>query len=158
MDTTAQTGKYLTFLTGGEGYGLPVLKVREIMKVMEITAIPQVPAYVRGVINLRGKVIPVIDLRLKFGMPACDATDQTCIIVVEAASGGRSRQAMMGLLVDGVSEVLNIQAAEIEPPPAFGDGVRTDYMQGVAKVKGTVKILLDIDRVLTGSEFDGLAA
>lgn len=158
MDTTAQTGKYLTFLTGGEGYGLPVLKVREIMKVMEITAIPQVPAYVRGVINLRGKVIPVIDLRLKFGMPACDATDQTCIIVVEAASGGRSRQAMMGLLVDGVSEVLNIQAAEIEPPPAFGDGVRTDYMQGVAKVKGTVKILLDIDRVLTGSELDGLAA
>lgn len=158
MDTTAQTGKYLTFLTGGEGYGLPVLKVREIMKVMEITAIPQVPVYVRGVINLRGKVIPVIDLRLKFGMPACDATDQTCIIVVEAASGGRSRQAMMGLLVDGVSEVLNIQAAEIEPPPAFGDGVRTDYMQGVAKVKGTVKILLDIDRVLTGSEFDGLAA
>ncbi len=157
MDTTAQTGKYLTFLTGGEGYGLPVLKVREIMKVMEITAIPQVPAYVRGVINLRGKVIPVIDLRLKFGMPACDATDQTCIIVVEAAARA-SRQSMVGLLVDGVSEVLNIQAAEIEQPPAFGDGVRTDYMQGVAKVKGTVKILLDIDRVLTGSELDGLAA
>ena len=157
MDTTAQTGKYLTFLTGGEGYGLPVLKVREIMKVMEITAIPQVPAYVRGVINLRGKVIPVIDLRLKFGMPACDATDQTCITVVEAAARA-SRQSMVGLLVDGVSEVLNIQAAEIEQPPAFGDGVRTDYMQGVAKVKGTVKILLDIDRVLTGSELDGLAA
>jgi len=156
MDTTTQTGKYLTFLTGGEGYGLPVLKVREIMKVMEITAIPQVPAYVRGVINLRGKVIPVIDLRLKFGMPACDATDQTCIIVVEAAGDGR--QSMMGLLVDGVSEVLNIQPAEIEQPPAFGDGVRTDYMQGVAKVKGTVKILLDIDRVLTGSEIDIAAA
>jgi len=156
METTTQTGKYLTFLTGGEGYGLPVLKVREIMKVMEITAIPQVPAYVRGVINLRGKVIPVIDLRLKFGMPPCDATDQTCIIVVEASAS--DRKAMMGLLVDGVSEVLNIQAAEIEQPPAFGDGVRTDYMQGVAKVKGTVKILLDIDRVLTGSEFDALAA
>ena len=133
-----------------------MLKVREIMKVMEITAIPQVPAYVRGVINLRGKVIPVIDLRLKFGMPPCDATDQTCIIVVEASAS--DRKAMMGLLVDGVSEVLNIQAAEIEQPPAFGDGVRTDYMQGVAKVKGTVKILLDIDRVLTGNEFDMLAA
>ncbi len=157
METTStQTAKYLTFLTGGEGYGLPVLKVREIMKVMEITAIPQVPAYVRGVINLRGKVIPVIDLRLKFGMPACDATDQTCIIVVEASAS--DRQAMMGLLVDGVSEVLNIQASEIEQPPAFGEGVRTDYMQGVAKVKGTVKILLDIDRVLTGHEFDMLAA
>ena len=157
METTStQTAKYLTVLTGGEGYGLPVLKVREIMKVMEITAIPQVPAYVRGVINLRGKVIPVIDLRLKFGMPACDATDQTCIIVVEASAS--DRQAMMGLLVDGVSEVLNIQASEIEQPPAFGEGVRTDYMQGVAKVKGTVKILLDIDRVLTGHEFDMLAA
>lgn len=156
MDTTTQTGKYLTFLTGGEGYGLPVLKVREIMKVMDITAVPQVPAYVRGVINLRGKVIPVIDLRLKFGMPACDATDQTCIIVVEAAADGL--RAMMGLLVDGVSEVLNIQAAEIEPPPAFGDGVRTDYMQGVAKVKGTVKVLLDIDRVLTGTVLDVAAA
>lgn len=156
MDITTQNGKYLTFLTGGEGYGLPVLKVREIMKVMEITPVPQVPSYVRGVINLRGKVIPVVDLRLKFGMPACDATDQTCIIVVEA--NAVDRKAMMGLLVDGVSEVLNIQAAEIEQPPAFGDGVRTDYMQGVAKVKGTVKILLDIDRVLTGNEFDMLAA
>lgn len=156
MDTATQNGKYLTFLTGGEGYGLPVLKVREIMKVMDITAVPQVPAYVRGVINLRGKVIPVIDLRLKFGMPACDATDQTCIIVVEAAAAGR--QLMMGLLVDGVSEVLNIQAGEIEQPPAFGEGVRIDYMQGIAKVKGTVKILLDIDRVLTGVEFDHVAA
>ncbi len=156
MDTTTQTSKYLTFMTGGEGYGLPVLKVREIMKVMDITSIPQVPAYVRGVINLRGKVIPVIDLRLKFGMPACDATDQTCIIVVEAAASGR--KAMMGLLVDGVTEVLNIQQSEIEAPPAFGDGVRTDYMHGVAKVKGTVKILLDIDRVLTGSELDEIAA
>lgn len=156
MDSETQTGKYLTFLTGGEGYGLPVLKVREIMKVMEITSVPQVPAYVRGVINLRGKVIPVVDLRLKFGMPACDATDQTCIIVVEAAAA--DRKAMMGLLVDGVSEVLNIQAAEIEQPPAFGDSVRTDHMQGVAKVKGTVKILLDIDRVLTGTEFDTAAA
>lgn len=163
MEIATQTGKYLTFLTGGEGYGLPVLKVREIMKVMEITSIPQVPAYVRGVINLRGKVIPVIDLRLKFGMPPCDPTDQTCIIVVEASAsdrkaGAEARTSMMGLLVDGVSEVLNIQAAEIEQPPAFGDGVRTDYMQGVAKVKGTVKILLDIDRVLTGNEFDILAA
>jgi purine-binding chemotaxis protein CheW len=156
MDITSQNGKYLTFLTGGEGYGLPVLKVREIMKVMDITPVPQVPSYVRGVINLRGKVIPVVDLRLKFGMPACDATDQTCIIVVEAEAA--DRKAMMGLLVDGVSEVLNIQAAEIEQPPAFGDGVRTDYMHGVAKVKGTVKILLDIDRVLTGSDFGSIAA
>ena len=155
-EKTNRTGKYLTFLLSNESYGVDVLKVREIIRFLKITPVPQMPAYVKGVINLRGKVLPVIDLRLKFGMPACAATDQTCIIVVEAA--GDSRTAMMGLLVDGVSEVLNIQAAEIEPPPAFGDGVRTDYMQGVAKVKGTVKILLDIDRVLTGTELDALAA
>lgn len=156
METTSQTGKYLTFLTGGEGYGLPVLKVREIMKVMEITSVPQVPIYVRGVINLRGKVVPVIDLRLKFGMASCEATEQTCIIVVEAEA--EDRKTLMGLLVDGVSEVLNIQAEEIETSPEFGGGVRTDYLLGVAKVKGTVKLLLDIDRVITGTELRSLAA
>ena len=151
-----ETVQYLTFKLSDEIFAIDVSKVREILELTSITKVPQTPEFMRGVINLRGSVVPVIDLRLKFGMPPCDATAQTCIIVVEASAS--DRKAMMGLLVDGVSEVLNIQAAEIEQPPAFGDGVRTDYMQGVAKVKGTVKILLDIDRVLTGSEFDALAA
>ncbi len=154
--TTTQAGKYLTFMTGGEEYGLPVLKVREIIKMMNITVVPQVPVSVRGVINLRGKIIPVTDLRLKFGFPPQEATDQTCIIVVEVAAGAGTT--MMGLLVDGVSEVLNIQAQDIEETPTFGDEVRTDYMRSVAKVKGTVKILLDIDRVMTGNGVDMLAA
>ena len=154
--TETQAGKYLTFVTGAEEYGLPVLKVREIIKMMEITTVPQAPPCVRGVINLRDKVIPVTDLRLKFGLPSQDATDQTCIIVVEVAAGGR--KTMMGLLVDGVSEVLNLQAKEIEEPPTFGSGISTDYMRGLAKVKGTVKILLDIDRVMVGSEIEAFAA
>jgi len=144
----AQMGKYLTFALATEEYGLPVLKVREIIKLMPITAVPQVPTHVRGVINLRGKVIPVIDLRLKFGLPSQDDTEQTCIIVVQVAT--THEKVMMGLLVDGVSEVLNIASQDIEDPPAFGEQISTDYMRGVAKVKGTVKILLDIDRVLTG--------
>jgi len=143
-------------VTGSEEYGLPVLKVREIIKMMDITAVPQAPPCVRGVINLRGKVIPVTDLRLKFGLPAQETTDETCIIVVEVAAG--ARKTMMGLLVDGVSEVLNIQAAEIEEPPTFGEAMRMDFMRGIAKVKGTVKILLDIDRVMIGSALDAMAA
>jgi purine-binding chemotaxis protein CheW len=139
-------GKYLTFALGNEEYSVPVLKVREIIKIMDITAVPQVPEYVKGVVNLRGKVIPVVDLRLKFGFPAADYTERTCIIVVEVAlAAGR---VMMGIIVDHVLDVLNVLAAEIEETPQFGERVRTDYMKGVAKVKGTVKILLDLDRVL----------
>jgi purine-binding chemotaxis protein CheW len=141
----ALAGKYLTFALAGEEYGLPVLRVREIIKVMDITVVPQVPAYVRGVINLRGKVIPVIDLRLKFNFEAKEANDRTAIIVVELElPGGRT---LVGVLVDAVSEVLNIAGDEIEPTPTFGDQVDTTFMRGVAKVKGTVKILLDLDRV-----------
>lgn len=139
-------GKYLTFALGDEEYGLPVLKVREIIKVMDITQVPQVPAYVRGVINLRGKVIPVIDLRLKFGFPQQEYTERTCIIVVDVAMS--SQNVMMGIVVDSVSEVLNVASAEIDQAPEFGDRVTTDYMLGLAKVKGTVKILLALDRVL----------
>ena len=146
----SHAGKYLTFGLASEEFGVPVLKVREIIKLMAITAVPQVPPHVRGVINLRGKVIPVIDLRLKFGMPAKEDTDLTCIVVVQVASAQSTVQ--MGLLVDGVSEVLNIAAQDVEDPPVFGDSIRTEYMRGVAKVKNTVKILLDIDRVLTLDE------
>lgn len=139
-------GKYLTFALGDEEYGLPVLKVREIIKMMDVTSVPQVPPHIRGVINLRGKVIPVIDLRLKFGLSGLDATDQTCIIVVQVDLEGR--RVMLGMIVDRVSEVLNISNEEIEGPPDFGERLDTQFMQGMAKVKGKVKILLDLDAVL----------
>lgn len=144
-------GKYLTFALGGEEYGLPVLKVREIIKAMDITHVPQVPGHVRGVINLRGRVIPVIDLRLKFGFAPQDNTDHTCIIVVDVVHLG-----MIGVVVDSVSEVLNVAASDIDQAPDFGDHVTTDYILGLAKVKNTVKILLDLDRVL-GAEGPVLA-
>jgi purine-binding chemotaxis protein CheW len=147
-------GKYLTFALDHEEYGLPVLKVREIIKMMDITAVPQVPSCVKGVINLRGKVIPVIDLRLKFGFAPQEYTDRTSIIVVEVAL--TAGHVMMGIIVDEVSEVLNITADEIEETPEFGERVNTDYMKGVAKVKGTVKILLDLDRVLGADAGVGL--
>jgi purine-binding chemotaxis protein CheW len=149
MTTTATAdlaGKYLTFALAEEEYGLPVLRVREIIKMMDITEVPQVPPHVKGVLNLRGKVIPVIDLRLKFGFAPGEVTSRTCIIVVEVALA--ASRVMMGIIVDHVSEVLNIFVDEIEQTPQFGDRVCTDYMKGVAKVKGTVKILLDLDRVL----------
>jgi len=139
-------GKYLTFMIGKEEYGLPVLKVREIIKVMDITHVPQVAAHVLGVINLRGKVIPVIDLRRKFGFDAQAPTERTCIIVAEVAL--QSSTVMMGVVVDAVSEVVSVSAAEIEQPPDFGGQRTTDYLLGLAKVKGGVKILLDLDRVL----------
>jgi len=140
-------GKYLTFALGNEEYSVPVLKVREIIKIMEITAVPQVPNYVRGVVNLRGKVIPVVDLRLKFGFPPQEYSERTCIIVVEVVLSA-GRPVMMGIIVDHVSEVLNVTAEEIEQTPEFGDEIETDYMRGIAKVRGRVKILLDLDRVL----------
>ena len=138
-------GKYLTFSLGNEEYGLPVMKVREIIKVMDITQVPQVAAYVLGVINLRGKVIPVIDLRRKFGFAAETHTERTCIIVVEV---GASSKVLMGVVVDAVSDVLNVAASEIDETPEFGGQQTTDYLLGLAKVKGTVKILLDPDKVL----------
>jgi purine-binding chemotaxis protein CheW len=147
ITATAQlAGKYLTFALADEEYGLPVLRVREIIKMMDITEVPQVPPHIKGVLNLRGKVIPVIDLRLKFGFAPGEVTSRTCIIVVEVALA--SSRVMMGIIVDHVSEVLNIVADEIEQTPEFGDRVATDYIRGMAKVKGTVKILLDLDRVL----------
>jgi purine-binding chemotaxis protein CheW len=144
--TAALAGKYLTFALSDEEYGLPVLRVREIIKMMDITEVPQVPPHIKGVLNLRGKVIPVIDLRLKFGFAPGEITSRTCIIVVEVALA--ASRVMMGIIVDHVLDVLNIVADEIEQTPEFGDRVCTDYMKGMAKVKGTVKILLDLDRVL----------
>lgn len=152
--TDERAGKYLVFHLGREEFGIRVLKVREIMGVQEITAVPQTPPHVKGVINLRGKVIPVVDLRLKFGLPEVEYTQRTCIIVVQVQTETRSM--MMGTVVDGVAEVLNLAASDIEDTPDFGQGVPTPYLLGLAKVKGKVKILLDIEQVLRSQELQGL--
>jgi len=149
-------GKYLTFTLAGEEYGIGILKVKEIIGIMAITTVPQTPSYMKGVINLRGKVIPVVDLRLKFGMEAMDYTEKTCIIVVEIANSGR--KVMIGILVDSVSEVLNIKGADIEDSPNFGSRLNTDYILGMAKMGGGVKILLDIDRVLSDRDIQDVAS
>ena len=153
-----RTGKYLTFLLGREEFAIQVLKVREIMGIQDITAVPQTPSYVKGVINLRGKVIPVVDLRLKFCLPEMEYTQRTCIIVVQVHCAGVALHT--GIIVDAVSEVLNLAAADIEDTPDFGDGTGSagSYLLGMAKVKGKVKILLDIDRVLSAQEVRGLDA
>jgi purine-binding chemotaxis protein CheW len=124
------------------------------MGIQDITAVPQTPAHVKGVINLRGKVIPVVDLRLKFGLPEQEYTQRTCIIVVQLRS--ESGPLSMGIVVDGVAEVLNLAAADIEDTPDFGDGTNTPYLLGMARVKGKVKILLEIDQVLTSQDLHGL--
>lgn len=149
-------GKYMTFQLADEVYGLEILKVREIIGLMDITRVPRTRDFVRGVINLRGKVIPVVDLRLKFGMDAAKATDQTVIIVVQVEAGGRPLT--MGLLVDQVLEVLSIDAASIEPVPSLGDlSVDTSFILGVGKTAERVVFLLDIGRVLSGDEAGELA-
>lgn len=151
-----RSGKYLVFELNGEECCIQVLKVREIMGVQDITAVPQTPGYVRGVINLRGKVIPVVDLRLKFGLPEVAYNQRTCIIVVQVEK--ENRKMLMGIVVDSVAEVLNIMAGDIEDTPNFGQGVATPYLLGMAKVKGKVKLLLDIDEVMTSQELHGLGA
>jgi purine-binding chemotaxis protein CheW len=143
-------GKYLTFTLAGEEYGIGILKIREIIGMMPITTVPQAPGFVKGVINLRGKVIPVIDLRLRFGMPAMEYSERTCIIVVQIALSDTPLN--IGIVVDSVSEVLNITGTNIENTPTFGTQMNTDYILGMAKIEGGVKILLDIDKVLTATE------
>ena len=151
---TANAGKYLTFALGPEEFGLQILKVREIIGYMEVTAVPQTPHFVKGVINLRGQVIPVVDLRAKFSMEAIEVTEQTCIIVVETSQG--SRKSSTGIVVDRVQEVLDITEESIEEAPDFGTAVETSFILGMGKIGNSVKILLDIDRVLTGVNVNAL--
>jgi purine-binding chemotaxis protein CheW len=139
-------GKYLIFRLGSEEFGVRVLKVREIMGMQEVTPVPHTPAYGKGVIDLRGKVIPVIDLRLRFGLPSAEDTSRTCILVVRTHLG--EDQLLMGIVVDEVSEVVNLAASDIEETPDFGPEIETPYLLGMAKGKDKVKILLDIDQVL----------
>ena len=150
--TVSRHGKYLTFAMGNEEYGLEILKVREIIGYMSITPVPRVPIYIKGVINLRGQVIPVIDLRTKLGMEEFDITDQTCIIVVEVQQG--SSQFTAGIIVDHVQEVLDIDSDRIEESLSFGSSVNIDMILGMAKIDNSVKILLDIDKVLGGDDIN----
>jgi purine-binding chemotaxis protein CheW len=150
-DIARRAGKFLTFFLAGEEYGLEILKVHEIIGMLPITRIPRAPEYIRGVINLRGKVIPIMDLRTRFSMPATD-TDESCIIVTQIQG------VQIGIVVDQVSEVSNISADEVEDTPSFGADVHTEYLLGLAKQGGKVKLLLDIDRVLTLSELAAASA
>ncbi len=143
-------GKYLTFVLGNEVYGLEILKVQEIIGIMNVTRVPRTPAYIRGVINLRGKVIPVIDLRLKFDMESMSDTERTCIIVVQLRQDGQLMT--VGIIVDEVSEVLPLTSEQITPPPSFGSGVDTDFILGMGRVGEKVLTLLDIDRALSSSD------
>jgi len=146
----AKAGKYLTFKLSGEEYGIEILKVREIIGLMDITSVPRTPDYVRGVINLRGTIIPVVDLRKKFGMESTEETELSCIIVVEIAKEDGSEA--IGVFVDAVSEVLDIAENDIEKAPSLGAGVNTDFILGMAKIKDSVKILLNVEKVLTTEE------
>jgi purine-binding chemotaxis protein CheW len=155
MDTISVSelaGKYLTFSLEGEEYGIGIRKVKEIIGMMNIRTIPKAPDYVKGFINLRGKVIPVLDLRIKFGLKNTEYTDRTCIIVVEIK--GNDNNILMGTVVDSVSEVLNVKAADIDKKPDFGVEMETDYILGIAKSGDRVKILLDIDKVISSREIE----
>jgi purine-binding chemotaxis protein CheW len=148
--TESRAGKYLTFKIVTEEYGVEILKVQEIIGIMDITKVPRTPEFVRGVINLRGKVIPVIDLRLKFGLESTEDTDMTCIIVVQITS--ESQNLTTGIIVDEVYEVLDIVGEQIEDTPSFGATVDTDFILGMGKVGNKVVSLLDIDKILSGED------
>jgi purine-binding chemotaxis protein CheW len=152
--TTTKLGKYLTFKLNEEEYGIGIIKVKEIIGMMTITSVPRTPEFVKGVVNLRGKVIPIVDLRLKFSMEAIPYMERTCIIVVEIDSNDAT--VLIGIVVDAVSEVLNINEEDIEETPTFGTELDTEYILGMAKLEGAVKILLNIDKVLSPKEIEGL--
>jgi purine-binding chemotaxis protein CheW len=156
METTVlkKEGKYLTFRLGREEYGVEILKVREIVGLMDITAVPRTSAHVRGVVNLRGKIIPVVDLRRKLGLPETASSRENCIIIVIVQSG--HGEVLVGLLVDAVNEVLWVGEGEVDPLPDIGDQEALDFVRGLAKVRGRVVILLDIDRVVRQQDLKGL--
>ncbi len=145
-ETRARGGKFLTFCLGAEEYGIEILKVQEIIGVLPITPVPRTPEFICGVINLRGKIIPIIDIRLKLSMEARAKTEETCIIVVKA------RGIEMGIVVDKVSEVADIGSADIQDAPSFGAEINTDYILGIGKSENKVRMLLDIDRVLSSQD------
>ena len=143
-------GKYLTFKLAEEEYGLDIMKVQEIIGIMPVTKVPRVPEYVRGVINLRGRIIPTVELRAKFGLEAVEDTERTCIIVVELQT--EKGKVNMGVIVDEVAEVMDFAADTIDAAPEFGTALNTSFILGIGIVKGSVKVLLDVDKVLSATE------
>jgi len=152
---TAEPRQYLTFTLGGEMFAVETLSVKEIIEYGQITAVPMMPPSIRGVINLRGAVVPVIDLKARFGAAATEVTRRTCIVIIEL--GAEDEHQVIGIVVDTVSEVLEIPPAEIEPPPAFGARIRTDFISGMGKIAGHFVILLDMGRVLSVDELSSLS-
>ncbi len=152
--TTEQTHQYLTFVLGGEVFAMGILAIKEIIEYASLTEVPMMPEYVRGVINLRGSVVPVIDLSVRFGKPASAVTKRTCIVIIEIVADGERH--VLGVVVDAVNAVLDIPSTEIEPPPAFGASIRTDFIQGMGKVSGKFVVLLDVNHVLAADEMSVL--
>jgi purine-binding chemotaxis protein CheW len=154
-DTLAKAdSKYLTFKLALETYGIEILKVREIIGLMDITAVPKTASHIRGVINLRGKIVPVLDMRDKFGLPQAELRRENCIITVMAQ--GSEGSLLIGILVDAVSEVMSVDSAQVDPVPALGDDMRLDFVLGLAKTQGKVTILLDIDKVVRAQDVGDL--
>jgi purine-binding chemotaxis protein CheW len=151
----ADKRQYLTFMLGEEMFAIGILGIKEILEYEGLTEVPMMPACVRGVINLRGAVVPVMDLGARFGHPPRAITKRTCIVIVEIEAGGEHQD--MGVVVDAVNAVLEIAASEIEPPPPFGARIRTDFIEGMGKVNGKFVILLNVEQVLSIEEIDALA-
>ncbi len=149
-DRALEGGQYLTFSLAGAEYGIGVLRVREIIEYGGVTRVPSTPPFIRGVINLRGSVVPVVDLASKFRLPESPVTKRTCIVIVETEAGGE--KIVLGVLVDAVNQVVDLRPEEIETPPSFGTPVRVDYLQGLGKLGGRFVLLLDTDRVLSSGE------
>ncbi len=141
-----QTQQYLTFMLAGEVFAMGILAIKEIIEYANLTEVPMMPQYVRGVINLRGSVVPVVDLSVRFGRPASAVTKRTCTVIAEIVSDGERH--VVGVVVDAVNAVLDIASAEIEPPPAFGARIRTDFIQGMGKVNGKFVVLIDVNHIL----------
>lgn len=149
-DEELDASQYLTYILADEEYAVPIMRVKEIIEYREMTKVPMVPDFIRGAINLRGGVVPVIDLAVKFGMDSSDITPRTCIVIMEVTLG--EENTLMGILVDKVLQVLNIPAGDIEPAPAFGARIRTDFIEGMGKLNEQFVIILDVDRLLSVKE------
>lgn len=150
----ADQTQYLTFMLGGEVFAIGILGIKEIIEYAGLTEVPMMPACIRGVINLRGAVVPVMDLSSRFGKPSTDVTKRTCIVIVEIEASGERHD--MGVVVDAVNAVLEIPASEIEPAPAFGAKIRTDFIEGMGKVDGKFVILLNVNRVMSVEEIGAM--
>jgi purine-binding chemotaxis protein CheW len=148
--------QYLTFVLGGEAYAMGILAIKEIIEYGNLTEVPRMPAFIRGVINLRGAVVPVIDLSARFGKPATKVTRRTCIVIIEVPTGSETQD--VGVMVDAVNAVLEIPASDIEPPPSFGANIRADFISGMGKVNGKFVIILNVHNVLSVDEMATLSA